>query len=147
MRKPKQALHPQRVPSVEQPEEFATNLGEENVGGFSSNVAFSDVATVRLLGGAVRRNWKMTEEIADNLADDMYRMVQNGTTENAIINAARVLVLMHGQNQAADTQRAPTTQTNVNVQVNAIGTLDEAALSALRAARRIASNATTQERD
>ena len=66
---------------------------------------------VRLIGAAVRRGWVVSDQMLAAIPVAMANLALRGEDERARVNAARVLVQMHGQND-------PAPQTEVNVGVN-----------------------------
>lgn len=66
---------------------------------------------VRLIGAAVRRGWVVSDQMLAAIPVAMANLALRGEDERARVNAARVLVEMHGQND-------PAPQTEVNVGVN-----------------------------
>ncbi|NBT33774.1 MAG: hypothetical protein EBT13_18235, partial [Rhodobacteraceae bacterium] len=66
---------------------------------------------VRLLGAAVRRGWVVTDQMLAGIPVAMANLALRGEDERARVNAAKVLVEMHGQNEPAP---AAAVQVNVN---------------------------------
>lgn len=66
---------------------------------------------LRLIGAAVRRGWVVSDQMLAAIPVAMANLALRGEDERARVNAARVLVEMHGQND-------PAPQTEVNVGVN-----------------------------
>ena len=68
---------------------------------------------VRLIGAAVRRGWVVTDQMLAGIPVAMANLALRGEDERARVNAARVLVEMHGQNDPA-----PVAEVNVGVNVS-----------------------------
>ena len=67
---------------------------------------------LRLIGAAVRKGWVIREEVMSRLPDAMSMLALDSKRDDRTrINAARVLVAMHGQNEPAP---AAAVQVNVN---------------------------------
>jgi len=67
---------------------------------------------LRLIGAAVRKGWVIREEVMSRLPDAMSMLALDSKRDDRTrINAARVLVSMHGQNEPAP---AAAVQVNVN---------------------------------
>lgn len=68
---------------------------------------------VRLIGAAVRRGWVVSDQMLAAIPVAMANLALRGEDERARVNAARVLVEMHGQNDPA-----PVAEVNVGVNVS-----------------------------
>ena len=68
---------------------------------------------VRLIGAAVRRGWVVTDQMLAAIPVAMANLALRGEDERARVNAAKVLVDMHGQNDPA-----PPAEVNVGVSVS-----------------------------
>jgi hypothetical protein len=68
---------------------------------------------LRLIGAAVRRGWVVTDRMLESIPLAMAQLVLRGEDERARVNAAKVLVDMHGQNEPA-----PLAEVNVGVNVS-----------------------------
>ena len=67
---------------------------------------------LRLIGAAVRKGWVIREEVMTRLPDAMSMLALDSRRDDRTrINAARVLVAMHGQNEPVP---AAAVQVNVN---------------------------------
>jgi hypothetical protein len=77
---------------------------KENIGGQGGKSYAIDLAKEpRLLERATRQGWKMPEGIMDRLPESMKDVALNKKASHRNrIAAARVLTVMHGQNQADD---------------------------------------------
>ena len=68
---------------------------------------------LRLIGAAVRRGWVVSDQMLAAIPVAMANLALRGEDERARVNAARVLVEMHGQNDPA-----PVAEVNVGVNVS-----------------------------
>ena len=68
---------------------------------------------VRLIGAAVRRGWVVSDQMLAAIPVAMANLALRGEDERARVNAAKVLVEMHGQNDPA-----PVAEVNVGVNVS-----------------------------
>ena len=68
---------------------------------------------VRLIGAAVRRGWVVSDQMLAGIPVAMANLALRGEDERARVNAAKVLVEMHGQNDPA-----PVAEVNVGVNVS-----------------------------
>ena len=68
---------------------------------------------LRLIGAAVRRGWVVSDQMLAAIPVAMANLALRGEDERARVNAAKVLVEMHGQNDPA-----PVAEVNVGVNVS-----------------------------